>query len=129
MREIQPKKKPKLRIRPLLLMLVLVVAVIFLAKASWGVLQKERESRANAEEVQKELDALLERKALLQGETDKLSTEEGLEEAIREKFQVSKNGESVMVVVEKPQEGPIIVERKGFFANMWSGITSLFGKD
>lgn len=133
MREIQPKPQkkpfPLARLRSLFVILVLFVAAVILIRGTWGVFQKERESRQNAAEVKTELQALLERKHVLEEETRKLNTQEGIEEAIREKFQVSKDGESVIVVVDKQEMQEAVVEEKGVFSKIWEGFAGVFKKD
>jgi len=128
MRNIQQKKSaPPIRTlysRPVLILLLL--AIIVLTKAAWGVYLKEQESRKNVAMVKVELEALEKRRAVLVVETDKLNTEEGVEEAIRRKFQVSRDGESVLVVVDKPLPAAAAEEKNGFFGKMWESVSGIF---
>ncbi len=138
MMDIQPRRKPqkkavarpkvrKLYSKPVLA--ALVVAILILAKGTWGVYQKEIESRKNVAMVEKELVELEKRRDLLQVETSKLNTEEGVEEAIRRKYQVSKDGESVLVVVDKPLPAAVNDDGDGFFSKMWHSVSGIFKKD
>lgn len=128
-KNIQSTKTPKSRLHSLPVLVLLVVVIVLLARGTWGVYQKEKESRANVAMVQAELKTLKERKAVLEGETSRLATEEGVEAALREKYQVSKQGESVLVVVDKPLPATIVEEDKGFFSKMWKNVSGIFNDE
>jgi cell division protein FtsB len=128
MRDIQPPKKKaktrKLYSKPVLI--GLAILIVFIAKGTWGVYQKEIESRKNVAMVTKELESLEQRKAFLEAETEKLNSMEGKEEVIRQKYQVSKNGEGVLVVVDKPL--PVVGgdSDDNFFSKMWHSMSGIF---
>lgn len=128
MRDIQPPKKKvqtrKLYSKPVLIMLVILI--VFIAKGTWGVYQKEIESRKNVAMVMTELESLEQRKAFLEAETEKLNSMEGKEEVIRQKYQVSKNGEGVLVVVDKPLPVTDDEGDKNFFSKMWHSVSGIF---
>jgi cell division protein FtsB len=137
MNDIQPSRKvvkteKKKTIRTLYskpVLIGLLVLIVILVRATWGVFQKEQESRRNVAMVHAELQTLNERKMVLERETNKLNTQEGIENAIREKFQVSKEGESVLVVVDKPLPASTNEENKNFFFKMWDSVSGIFKKD
>lgn len=100
MREYQRKRKIRqaLYSRPALAALLLLIALM--GKATWGVYEKERESRKQLQLVEAELRALAAREDLLQDDITRLKTPEGIETEIREQFQVAKPGERMVVLVE-----------------------------
>lgn len=103
--------------------LLLLIVFIFLAKGAWGAYTKERESRSNLDKVEENHAKALEREAFLLEEIEKLNTEEGVDKEIREKFNVTKPGEEVVLVVESensPSEES--VEKKGF----WERLVGFF---
>jgi len=128
MKDVQPpKKKPQTRrlySKPALI--GLAILIVLTAKGTWGVYQKEIESRKNVAMVMSELESLEKRKAFLDAETEKLNSLEGKEEIIRQKYQVSKDGESVLVVVDKPL--PVVDDEgdKNFFSKMWHSVSGIF---
>jgi cell division protein FtsB len=129
---MRPKKnqtaaKPKVRkLYSKTVLALLLVAIILLARGTWGVYQKEQESRRNVAMVNAELQSLMNRKALLQSETEKLATQEGIEAALREKYQVSKQGESVLVVVDKPLPPSATEDGNNFFSKFWHSVSGIF---
>ena len=125
MRDIQPVRK--LYSKPVLILLIIII--VLLAKGTWGVYQKVQESSKNAALVKIELANLEKRKELLEKETQKLKSQEGIEEAIRKKFQVSKEGERVLVVVDKPLPPEAVEENQNFFHKMWESVSGIFKKN
>jgi len=99
---------------------VLTILIILLFFFAWGVMgfmgkmQLTVENRKIAEEKLKDLE---EKKEKLSSDIDKLNTENGVEESIRLKFGLAKEGEGVIVVVpdpNKPEEKP--AKSSGFFS-------------
>lgn len=87
-----------------LITLVLVIAVFGLAQGVWGVYQKERETSRNRERVEQQLAALSSREAELRDELAYLRTERGVEEELRQQFEVGREGEEMLLIVERPVE-------------------------
>lgn len=82
---------------------LLMILVVLLGRGVWGVVEKEQEARRQLEAAAAEQSALQERETYLQSEIKRLSTPRGVEEELREKFGVAKEGEEVIVVVSPPQ--------------------------
>ncbi len=89
-----------------LLILIFCALVVVLLQGVWGVYQKERESRALREEAERELTDLQMREAELRSDISSLSTERGMEEVLRERFDFGKESEGVVVIVEPPSTEP-----------------------
>lgn len=96
---IQRRRLKRLLSSPVTAVVFLVVAA-FLLHATWGVYKKERESRLNRERAEELLGTLQAREKTLAGDIEKLKTDRGLEEEIRERFPVAREGEEVVVIVE-----------------------------
>jgi cell division protein FtsB len=101
MREFQAKNKIRNILYSRWMVVVLFILTLFLGRATWSVYVKEQESRANAALAHKELERLVERQNVLNAEIQRLSTDEGIEEEIRSKFSVSKEGEHFFVIVDE----------------------------
>jgi cell division protein FtsB len=112
MREFQEKKRFKKLLYSKTTVAILGIFIIFFANATWGVYKKERESSANAVNAKKELEHLTDRKILLNKETKRLSTEQGIEEEIRAKYSVSKPGESVIIIVNDKEAATTTVQNQ-----------------
>lgn len=100
---------------------LLVVIMFFFAYTAWGALEKELETRATWKERAAVLSELEGRETELEAEIERLKTEKGIEAEIRSKFEVAKEGEEVIVIVEPPEEENTIrlLEEKGFWARLF----------
>lgn len=102
-----------------------VVAVLFGVRATWRVYQKAFEARANVREAQALLEELQERERFLRAELERLNTPRGVEEEIRQKFPVVKEGEEMAVIVDDPAKNPTTtetVEESSFFVRLWNKV-------
>src|SRR3989344_7312865 len=100
MRNFQHKKKRRRIIEsPPVLILLAILFLIFAWKmvGFWGKLRATAENRHIAKEKIEELKS---EQARLTADISRLGTEEGVEESIREKFGLAKEGEELIVVVE-----------------------------
>ncbi|HEY4517974.1 MAG TPA: septum formation initiator family protein [Candidatus Paceibacterota bacterium] len=103
-------------------LLVLLVLVVFLARGVWHVYDKERETGLITAQKQAILDELKSREASLTAELDRLKTVRGIEQELREKYEVAKEGEKVIVLVEPPKVAAAVAEEGGF----WHWLKNLF---
>ena len=87
-------------------LIVLIVASGSLLNGVWGVYQQERQTRINRNQRLTHLEELKIREGALKEEIDRLNTGRGIEEEIRQKFEVAKEGERVIVIVDPPENGP-----------------------
>lgn len=83
-------------------LLVLLIISGFLIHGVWEVYQQERQTRVNKNQRLAHLEELEDRKEALEEEIARLGTARGVEEEIRQKFEVAKAGEAVIVIVEQP---------------------------
>ena len=85
--------------------IICLIAILgFMAKGAWGMYEKSATSNTNKERAQEELAALLVREKILNQDIIDLSSDRGVDEKIRERFMVAKEGESVMVIANPKVE-------------------------
>lgn len=100
MLDFQKKKRfRKILYSPFTLIILFIVFAI-LCKGVWGVYNKSQLSLENLERERKELEKLSVREKNLASSIDYLKTEQGIEDEIRTKFRVVKEGEKVVVIVD-----------------------------
>lgn len=98
---------------------------VLLGVATYERYLAERKVAHKRVEIQEELEGLKQRASLLDAEVARLKSDRGLEEEIRDRYEVSKSGEKVVVIVgdsEKKEEIATsseekVAEEKKFF---WS---------
>lgn len=121
MLEFHEKRKLRSILLSLPMLLVLLVIVFGLAYAAWNVYEKERATRGKWQERRVELEGLRAREALLEEEIERLGTKRGVEEEVRKTFDVVKEGERVIVIVDPPErrEDVAVSDKASFWG--WVG--------
>lgn len=104
---------------------ILIILVLFAGRAVFNVHGRYQDSRASLALAEKELATMENKKAVLEKATTELKTEQGIEKTIRQKFQVTKNGEKLIVIVEDEQKKPIETPEKP--SGIWQTIIKFFG--
>ena len=84
-----------------LVLFILFCVLVFFAYNIVGLIEKERETARKKELKLAEIETLRNREESINNDIQKLKTEEGIEESIREKYQVVKEGEKMVVIVDK----------------------------
>jgi cell division protein FtsB len=90
-----------------LMILGLFFLVLFGLSAVWGVYWKEHESRVLRLQAEARLNDLHERKTALSASIASLDTEAGKERALRGVYEVGKEGERLVVIVDEPEAEPM----------------------
>jgi cell division protein FtsB len=88
---------------PLMLAILFVVVIVF-AYNLVGLLEKERETSKRKELALDQIETLKKRQSTLENDIARLETDEGVEAAIREKYQVVKAGEKVVTIVDEEEK-------------------------
>lgn len=103
---------------------ILVVLVIVFARATWNVYQTSSFAHENRVTAERELFELEERANVLRSDIAHLETRRGIEEEIRQTFDVGKEGEKLIVLVDAPEiaSPPPPAEK-----TIWERIVSFFG--
>lgn len=128
MKEFQEKHQFKRRLYSKTSLFILLIILIFLVKGMLNVQAKEKASREELLRVQRQEQGLEQRYNVLQARSNRLNTAEGIEAEIRSKYDVTKQGEGVIVVVDKP-----IVEQdredEGMIKKIWNSVKGVFKKE
>jgi len=80
----------------------LLVVLFFMVRSGINVYKKERETQENRNMAELEFAELEGRKTELQKEVIKLKTDRGVEEELRSQFEIGHEGESMLVIVDRP---------------------------
>lgn len=104
MLEFQEKRKIKKFIYSKITLFILLVLILLTLKATWGVYTKYSLTKENMEKSETNAENLLSRQDFLESEIDRLQTPAGVEQEIREKYGLVKEGEEVIVILPAGQE-------------------------
>ena len=99
-------KDPMRLLRHRLLMVVLLMLIAVTVRGVWGVYQKEKESRQLRYEAELQLEDLKSREASLRSDISELKSDRGREEVLRGEYELAKEGEGLIVIVEPPAPPP-----------------------
>ena len=118
------KRKFKRLLYSKLSLIILALIVIKLSFSVFDMYKKERDTRLKRIEQKNILYEFKKREKDLSDEIKRLSSEKGIEEEIRSKFEVGKKGESVVLIIDNPEEENIKnnIAEKSF----WQRLKDLF---
>ena len=104
---------------------ILIILILFAGRAVFNVYGRYQDSRASLAFAEKELVAMENKKTTLEKATSELKTEQGIEKTIRQKYQVAKDNEQLIVIVENDQKKPM--ETPSQSKGIWQSILKFFG--
>ena len=110
---------------PLALFFLLLILLFFGYKII-DLIQKERETSHRKELILDEINNLKERQNSLSTDISKLKTDEGQEEIIREKYQVAKEGEKMVVIVDGETENDPLIKEPKTSHGFWNWVKKIF---
>jgi cell division protein FtsB len=100
MMEFQEKRKLKRVLYSKVVLIILLLLILFGLKQVLDIYTKQRLTRDNLAKTATVYDGLQAREKMLSSEIDRLKTQAGTEEEIREKYGLVKPGEEVLTVVD-----------------------------
>lgn len=109
---------------PITLFVMLVVVLVFIYNMI-DIVEKTRETAKKKKFVEEQVDKLKNREAVLENNIVKLNTQEGIEEEIREKYQLVKKGEKMVVIVdgeENAEDLNVNEVKKNSFKSFWKNM-------
>ncbi len=121
MKHFEDKKQIKSRFYSRYTIVGLAIVIVLLGNGVWNIYMRERQSRVMRREAETRLENTLNQKRILEEETGKLQSEEGIEEEIRTKFNVIKPGEHVVMIVN-PEATTSATTTQGFWARLWAKV-------
>ncbi len=127
MKELQRKQKIKRMLYSLPALAILAIFAILLTKGAVGVVGKQRESARHLRELRQEAQALSARSDMLKKDIDRLNTEEGIVKEIKEKFNVSEEGEHVAILVDQQaSEKSAEALESAWYKEFWNSLSRLW---
>lgn len=126
MSEFNRKKSNNFWHSPLVLLVLFVVIVLF-SYNMIGLLEKEKETSKKKELILAQIETLREREQSLSKDINNLKTDEGVEETIRDKYQVVKEGEKMVVIVDQEKKAELSGIEVNKDHSFWGWIKRTFG--
>lgn len=104
-------------------LLLVALLTFFLVKGAAGIMGIERDSAQRVEALEDESTALILREKNLELEIERLKTEEGVIDAIKDKFSATREGEYVAIIVDEKREVAAVAEADfSWYKKFWNAI-------
>ncbi len=103
-------------------LIALFILVLIFLHSTWVIYQKEQESQRLKNISEQHLEELKYRNTDLEARMERLQTDSGIEEEIRSKFTVAKEGENMVVVVDDQNAATTSPQPVGF----WQKLKAIF---
>lgn len=127
MRDFKKKQVFRKRLFSKPMLLLLGVMLFIVGNGTWDIYKKSVRSEHNLQMVKEEYSLLEEKQEEISKRIELLETETGIEREIRSKFNVAKDGEQVIVIVDpESQEIFEVVEEEGVFSGFFTTMFSWF---
>lgn len=91
----------------------------FAGRAAWEMYGKFAAAAAARAQAEAQLGDLEARQAKIQADVEDLSSERGMEAAVRERYGVARPGEGEIAIVRTATTSEPILEEQGFGAKLW----------
>ncbi len=106
-----------------------IVALIFFVKSVYSIAKKDHVLNNDKKNDEATLSALVDHKNSLTNNLNKLSTNAGIEENIRDKYRVVKDGEGLVVIVDNDPKTDNTATASNALPQktFWQSIKSFFG--
>ena len=124
MKEFKKEKSNSFWHSPLTLVVLFLFLIVF-AYNLIGLIDKDRETVEKKSLMLDEIDSLKKREVMLNNDINKLNTDEGVEDTIREKYQVAKPGEKMVIIVDDKKDDTEVQQIKSDHS-FWGWVKNLF---
>lgn len=112
--------------------IIMAMFLVLISHSAWRMHEKSLDAISKRDKAIEELRALEARKAELENDVARLSSDRGIEEEIRDRFMVAKEGEKVMIVVEPKADDAhtvtVSLEQNSSFLNKIMSAVGLLGE-
>lgn len=126
MLEFQEKKKLRKFLYSRLTLIALGILAAITASAAYRMYQKAAETGEKRTAAVREEETLKSKTGDLESHLSQLKTERGIEEEIRKKYRVVKEGESVIIVVDDQSNAANAAGAQSGFQSLWDKMRSYF---
>jgi cell division protein FtsB len=122
-KELEQRQKVRRAVYSWPSLILMGLITVFLAKGAAGIFAIERQNAQRVEVLEAQSEALVLREKDLKLEIDRLYTDEGKIEAIKEKFSATREGEFVAVIVDERRKATTTGGKEEiWYKKFWSAI-------
>jgi len=123
MKELRQKQIVKRRLYSTPVLVILLIVTGLIIHSTYKIVQKYRESAGYVDALKQKSNDLANREIQLKGDITRLGTDEGIDTEIKEKFNVSKEGERVAIIVgEADNSSNTATSTEHWWKRLWGSI-------
>jgi cell division protein FtsB len=108
--------------------LIALFLLVALVHQTWGVYEKYRTTKEVKNTEAAELEQVRAARYDLEARVERLGTDRGIEEEIRTRYGLTREGEGVIIITDAPRDEPAVQEESGFFSGIWHSIRNVFSR-
>lgn len=99
--------------------IILILLSILLVRNIIDIYSKNTNANLRAQDAQKDLARIEERKYVLNENLLRIKTTRGIEEELRQRFDVAREGEHLLVIIDRDMEVEIEPSKQSWISNLW----------
>lgn len=123
MKELRQKQIVKRRLYSTPVLIILLIITGLIIHSTYKIVQKYRESAGYVDVLKQKANDLASREIQLKGDITRLGTDEGIDTEIKEKFNVSKEGERVAIIVDQADNSSnTATSTEHWWKRLWGSI-------
>lgn len=123
MKELRQKQIVKRRLYSTPVLIILLIITGLIIHSTYKIVQKYRESAGYVNVLKQKANDLTTRETQLKGDITRLGTDEGIDTEIKEKFNVSKEGEKVAIIVDQADNSSnTATSTEHWWKRLWGSI-------
>ncbi len=123
MKELRQKQIVKRRLYSTPVLVILLIVTGLIIHSTYKIVQKYRESAGYVDALKQKANDLASREIQLKGDITRLGTDEGIDTEIKEKFNVSKEGERVAIIVDQANNSSnTATSTEHWWKRLWGSI-------
>ena len=124
MRNFKSKTKDRNIMHSVPVLIIFAILVLFFAISLISFIGKMQETSRNKKTAEEKVTELQQQKTQLTSKVDELNTPQGVEDSIREKFGLAKDGEGLIIVLDDQDKTDTATDQKS--KGIWPWFKSLF---
>jgi len=122
-KELEHRQRVKRAVYSWPSLIVLTLLTLLLVKGAASILTIERDSAERVRALETESEALVYRENELRSQIDRLKTDEGIIEAIKDKFSATREGEYMAIIVDERRKATTTEEKEvTWYKKWWNAI-------
>jgi len=116
------RKKTSKNFLHILLLLALLLIFVGMIHVVWNMYGRYKESSERRQSIEEEYSLLVDRIEYMESSVASFKTIEGKERVVRNSFDLAKEGEKVLIILEKEADDHVVLKKKSWYRRVFGFI-------